>query len=433
MTPDPELLRHYAEQGDEAAFAEVVRRQMDMVYSVALRVCRNAALAEEVAQGVFSTLARDAAQLARYDTIVGWLHTAARRRAIDAVRQEERRRAREQEAVIMQTDPTSPADHWPEIQPWLDEAVGQLREDDRKVVLLRFFSGLSHQEIGTVLGLSENSANKRVERALEKLRAYFSKRGVTTTAAILASTMGANSVQAAPVGLAQKLAPQALAGVVLGTGSGGWGLFISVMNHKIQMAVALAVLLVLGIALKLNWPEAESASPAQAGPSHPAMAAAVVSSGKAATLAPPPVPIANVAPQVEAPVMPAAAAPTRLAAATGEPPAPVPVPARFQIDTAMDDFANLIESGAYAQAADAYMQLPPNVTGQQLMDGLSKNPDFPNTVRMLLESTRAARTQAPMYNAEGDIATYTLNPPVEGKKLVRWKKINDAWYVDGYE
>jgi DNA-directed RNA polymerase specialized sigma24 family protein len=86
MTPDNELLRRYADQGDEAAFAEVVRRHTDMVYSAALRIVRDAALAQDVTQSVFTKLARVAGALGGYATPIGWLHTTTRHTAINAAR-----------------------------------------------------------------------------------------------------------------------------------------------------------------------------------------------------------------------------------------------------------------------------------------------------------------------------------------------------------
>ena len=99
----------------------------------------------------------------------------------------------------------------------------------------------------------------------------------------------------------------------------------------------------------------------------------------------------------------------------------------------MADFAGLLESGNYTTAADTYMQLPPNISGQQLVEALQKNPDFPNTIKMMIEATKAAQTETPSYNDTGDLATYMLSQPTDGKTMVRWKKINGMWYVDAFE
>ena len=214
MTPDNELLHLYADREDEAAFAELVRRHLNLVYGLALRTLNgNAALAEDVTQSVFTDLARKAAQLRRHETIVGWLHTSTRFAAAKAIRTEVTRQHHEQEASAMQ-DPSPSADFsFAQLRPLLDEAVGALHDRERNAVLLRFFEDKSYREVGGILGISENGAQMRVERALEKLRAQFSRRGVTTTAALLSSALGAHgAVIPAPASLATSVVNQSLAG-----------------------------------------------------------------------------------------------------------------------------------------------------------------------------------------------------------------------------
>jgi RNA polymerase sigma factor (sigma-70 family) len=213
MAPDNDLLRRYADHRDEAAFAELVRRHVNLVHATALRVLNgDTHRAQDVTQSVFMSLARDLAALRDHATVAGWLHTTARFVASNTVRTEQRRQAREQEAVTM--NETHPAADlaWEQFRPLLDEAVGQLGEADRDAVLLRYFEGKSHREVGAVLHLDENTARMRVERALDKLRGYFSKRGVTTTAALLAATLGVHAAPPAPAALAATVATQALAG-----------------------------------------------------------------------------------------------------------------------------------------------------------------------------------------------------------------------------
>ncbi|HVU37595.1 MAG TPA: sigma-70 family RNA polymerase sigma factor [Opitutales bacterium] len=214
MIPDGQLLRRYAQGGDETAFAELVRRHVDLVYSAALRLTYgDAALAQDVSQSVFTDLARQAWKLTGRATLSGWLHTSVRFAAAKARRGEMRRRTHEQEAFAMQDhDVTTPEIPWEQLRPALDEAVGQLREADRDAVVLRFFQNKSHLEVGAALGVGEEAARKRVDRALEKLREHFARRGVTVSAALLASTIAANSVQAAPAGFAASFSSTALAG-----------------------------------------------------------------------------------------------------------------------------------------------------------------------------------------------------------------------------
>ena len=155
---DTELLRRYAADGDEAAFAELVRRYLNLVYFAALRqVGGDAHRAEDVAQSVFTLLARKASTLTGHQTLAGWLHTTTRFTASEAMRAERRRQAREQEAHTMHElsiDSASDAD-WERMRLVIDEALGELGESDREAVLLRFFANLPFAEMGAKLKLSE--------------------------------------------------------------------------------------------------------------------------------------------------------------------------------------------------------------------------------------------------------------------------------------
>lgn len=202
---DQALLREYAERESAPAFAEIVSRHVDKVYSTALRHTRNPHQAEEITQAVFVILAQKARKFGGKVILAGWLYQTARLTAITFLRGEIRRARREQEA-LMQTLPHEPeSEVWPHIAPLLDDALSVLGEKDRHAVVLRFFDGKSFGEVGAALGGSEDAAKMRVSRALEKLRTFFAKRGVKLTAAALAGLVATNSVQAAPVGLGAKV------------------------------------------------------------------------------------------------------------------------------------------------------------------------------------------------------------------------------------
>jgi RNA polymerase sigma factor (sigma-70 family) len=203
MIPDAQLLNEYARDGSEAAFAELARRHVDLVYSAALRlVAGDTHLAEDVTQAVFTDLARKARALAGREMLAGWLHTSARYTACAILRAANRRRAREQTAFAMTPPAAEPEPDWEQLRPLLDEAVGSLRADDRDAVLLRFFQRKSLREVGEVLGLNENAARMRVERAVEKLRAGLARKGVTSTASTLSAVLLAHALTTAPVCLA---------------------------------------------------------------------------------------------------------------------------------------------------------------------------------------------------------------------------------------
>jgi RNA polymerase sigma factor (sigma-70 family) len=220
-TDDMELLRDYAMRQSEEAFATLVSRYVNLVYSAALRQLGDAHLAEEVTQSAFIILAQKAGALGPKTVLSAWLCRTAHYAAARALRTQRRRQIREQE-VYMQSlsnppEPEIPA--WLEIAPLLDGAMAGLREKDYSAIVLRFFEGKDLKQVGAGLGVSENAANKRVSHALEKLRRYFSKRGLHSTTAIIAGAISANSVQAAPVALAKSVTAVALAKGAAASGS----------------------------------------------------------------------------------------------------------------------------------------------------------------------------------------------------------------------
>ncbi|HEX4264828.1 MAG TPA: sigma-70 family RNA polymerase sigma factor [Verrucomicrobiae bacterium] len=211
MTPDNELIRRYAESRSEDAFAELVRRHVNLVYSAAIRqVGGDAHLAQDVAQTVFTDLARKAASLSKRQTLTGWLYTSTHFAAAKIVRGESRRRDREEKFMREPLHETAPDADWEKLRPILDEALHGLKETDREAVLLRFFENRAFAEVGAKLGMNENAARMRVERAVEKLRSLLARRGITTTVA-LAAVISANAVQVAPAGLTSGLITASLA------------------------------------------------------------------------------------------------------------------------------------------------------------------------------------------------------------------------------
>lgn len=197
---DLDLLRQYSQQGSQEAFSVLVSRYVDLVYSAARRQVGSPDLASEVAQTVFLDLAASARKIKPDTHLASWLYVASRRRAIDLVRREVSRQRREQAALEVSTMKSS-APSWSELEPLLDEAMASLDDTDRKAILLRFFENKNLDEVGCALGSSEDAAQKRVSRAVERLRSYFAKRGVATAAAALMTDLSAHAVLPAPIGL----------------------------------------------------------------------------------------------------------------------------------------------------------------------------------------------------------------------------------------
>jgi RNA polymerase sigma factor (sigma-70 family) len=214
MKSDLELLQDYTRNRAEDSFAALVHRHVNLVYSAALRQVRSPELAEEAAQSTFTDLASNANRLAPDTILTAWLYQVARRTAINIVRREARRQLREQAAFELTTmKPT--ADDWTHVAPLLDEAMHALDDTDRAAVLLRYFENKSLREVGQTLGTSEDAAQKRVSRAVERLRDFFSKRGVAVGTGGLVVVISANAIQAAPSGLAATISTAALAGTTI--------------------------------------------------------------------------------------------------------------------------------------------------------------------------------------------------------------------------
>ena len=254
-TDDRALLRQFATENSEAAFATLVARHIGLVHSAALRQTGDPHAAEEITQAVFIILARKAGSLGGKVVLPGWLYHTARLTAANYLRTEIRRARREQEAHMNSLDNETTADDatWQQIAPLLDTAMGGLNEADRNAIVLRFFENKSMGEIAATLDAPEATARKRVTRAVERLRKFFTRRGVTLTAAAIAGAVSANSVQAAPVGLAKTISVVAIAKGAAAAGSTltlvKGALKVMVWTKaKMTIAVTTVVLLAAGMA-----------------------------------------------------------------------------------------------------------------------------------------------------------------------------------------
>jgi RNA polymerase sigma factor (sigma-70 family) len=200
--PDHRLIAEFNARRSEEAFAALVRQHVNLVFATALRQVGDAGAAEEITQNVFVTLAQAAGKLGSHPTIAGWLHQTALNKSREWLRSELRRRRREQVAVNLDLARAEGDSVWSPLVPLLDEALLELREPDRLAVILHFMEGRTFHEVGSALGIGEDTARKRVNRCLDQLTHFFRRRGFAAPALVAGAPLFALSSHAAPAGLA---------------------------------------------------------------------------------------------------------------------------------------------------------------------------------------------------------------------------------------
>ena len=246
---DSELLRRYARDRSESAFAELVQRHLPVVYRAALRQTGgDSAQAQEISQAVFILLARKARALFAHPTLAGWLHTSVYYLARDAQRASSRRQRYEQEASRMAdlTSDDTPPD-WAHLQPVIDEALQRLDARDRDAILLRFFEDRPFAEIATRLGLKEDAARMRVHRALARLRDLLASRGIVSTEAALTALLATEAsvaTAAVPPALAAAIAQGAVAASQTVSGV---SIFFQIMSAQKTIAATAVIAALVGV------------------------------------------------------------------------------------------------------------------------------------------------------------------------------------------
>lgn len=218
MTEDNELLRQYAEERNEIAFRTLVDRHIQFVYTTARRRLNgDQHAAEDVAQLVFTAVAKQARKLSGNVVFPAWLYRTTSNISIDFVRAQTQRRCREKEVTDMQEPSTSISPE--KLRPLFDAAIDELNEKDRAAIVLRFFNQLSLAQVGAALRVSEDAARMRVERAVLKLQSAFARRGVTSTAAALAVALGNEALLATPEGIAAQVCGRSISAAAAPAGA----------------------------------------------------------------------------------------------------------------------------------------------------------------------------------------------------------------------
>ena len=236
--------QRYADNGSQEAFRELVSRYASLVYSTSLRLVNgDTYLAQDIAQTVFIDLAGAAQNLSQRVMLGGWLHRHTCFIAGKALRSQRRRQAREEHALQMNAlDADEGGSAWGEIAPLVDAAIDRLGTSDRTAIMLRFFEQHDLRAVGAALGVTEDAAQKRVARALEKLRSLLARQGFTLSTTALATGLTADAVSAIPMSLAGSISAAALAGASVGGGTTVTLLKLLTMTKlKISIVTALVV------------------------------------------------------------------------------------------------------------------------------------------------------------------------------------------------
>src|SRR5688572_21991782 len=212
---DADALHAYVTTASGEAFASLVRAHVDLVYTAARRQVRDPHLADDVTQAVFVILARKAGSIRAANLLPGWLLQTTRYAALNATSLAARRRHHERQAAAMNS-PIAPApDHDTstinELLPALDEELSRLGDEDRTAIVMRFFHDKSVRDIAAVLNVSEVAAQKRVIRAIDKLRKLFARRGGSFTAESLTGALAALPLLPAPPSLAPAILSSTIA------------------------------------------------------------------------------------------------------------------------------------------------------------------------------------------------------------------------------
>jgi RNA polymerase sigma factor (sigma-70 family) len=200
---DRELLARYVREGSQEAFAEIVGRHRDMVYSTCLRILGNREDAEDAAQATFMVLVRKAARLSGDEPLAGWLYRSAEFAARNARKIRFRRRRRELEARTMDAKKTRKKDDlWQETRPVLDAVLASLPARQRDAVVMRYLYGMSGSEVAAEMRRPRGTVTSWITRGLEGLRRGLRRRGVVMTSAALTGLLaGSTAEAAAPAGL----------------------------------------------------------------------------------------------------------------------------------------------------------------------------------------------------------------------------------------
>jgi RNA polymerase sigma-70 factor (ECF subfamily) len=212
------LLRRFAETADAEAFSEITQRYAGMVYAVCRRVLNNEAKAADATQETFFQLVKSAGQIT--GSLPGWLHSVATRKSIDMVRKET---ARSKNEKTYADTAKKEINEWDELSPYVDQAMEELDGNIREMLVRHYLNGKSMQDVGEVMGISQATASRKIEKGVSQLRGILRKKGILVSIGLLGSMLLTNTVQAAPAAVISELGKMAIAGTTAGAATAAAG------------------------------------------------------------------------------------------------------------------------------------------------------------------------------------------------------------------
>jgi len=202
------LLERFSTRADADAFAELVRRYAQMVYSASWRILRHESDAADVTQQTFFELTRRAGQIS--GSLASWLHQVATRKSIDLIRRSAHRRQREQ--AYVRTRSGAEGRTWQDLSGHVDEALDELDAPLKRVLLDYFLAGKTGMQIAQEQGVSQATVSRGVHQGLKQLRSILRRRGLLLTSAALSTMLLENTAQAVPRTLLMELGKMAMVG-----------------------------------------------------------------------------------------------------------------------------------------------------------------------------------------------------------------------------
>lgn len=246
-------MAEYDARRSEEAFAALVRQHINLVFATALRQVGDRGAAEEITQNVFVALAQSSDKLKSHPTIAGWLYRTTLNKSRERLRSDLRRRHREEIAVSRELAHLEGDSVWSPLVPLLDEALLKLREPDRLAVIMHFMEGQTFHEVGSALGVDEDTARKRVHRCLGQLTQFFRRHGFAVPGLTPDAPLFALSLHSAPAGLAKTISVVAVAKAAATSASTvtllkGALKFMAWTNTKTAIAIGIGLLIAAGTA-----------------------------------------------------------------------------------------------------------------------------------------------------------------------------------------